>query len=180
MPLVAILAGLAACGGPTPSTEPTVPPRPAVPELWRTVTNDQGDVTLVVPPDLIVANTNGGISGFREPRDGLDELVVTAAGPSRVEQRVPGESVAEWVRRGNLLTAGRGGLGAVAQREVRLPTGSALEMSAPWDAGERWTILYVIDTGRGYALLHFDGAGRRPDEPPDEVRLMRELVEFDR
>jgi hypothetical protein len=179
MPVVAILAGVAACGGTTPPTEPTVPPRPAVPESWRTITSDREDVTLVVPSDLIVTNTDGAISGFRESRGAAEELIATATGPSRVEQRVPGETVAEWVRRGNLLTAGRGGLGAMAQREVLLPAGSALELSAPWDGGERWTILYVVDTGRGYALLHFDGSGPRPDEPPAEVRLMRELVEFD-
>jgi hypothetical protein len=128
-----------------------------------------------------MANTDGAISGFRDPEGAAEGVIVTATGPARVEQRAPGESVGEWVRRRNLLTAGRDGLGAVVQREVLLPAGPALEMSAPWqvDGAERWTILYVIDTGRGYALLQFDGAGPSPVEPPDEVRVMRELVEFE-
>ena len=178
--MVSVLAGLAACASTAPQPDATVPPRPAVPDLWRTITNEQGEVTLVVPPELVVTNVDGAISGFREPDGEVEELIVTATGPSRVEQRAPAESVADWVTRTNLLTAGRGEPESVTRREVMLPSGAALEMTSafPFDNEGRWTMLHIIDTGQGYAILQFDGGGPPPDEPSDEVRLMRELVEF--
>jgi len=177
---VILLVALTACGESARTPEPTPPVRPAVPDGWRIITTDAGDVTLVVPPDLIVLNTSGSISGSRAAAGGIDELIVSVTGPARVEQRAPGESLPDWVTRGNWLTAGRGEPLALTQREVLLPAGPALEMIAGFRFGneDRWTILNIIDTGQGYAVLQFDGGGPRPDEPSDEVRLMRELVEF--
>lgn len=177
---VILLLALAACGEAAPTPEATPPARPPVPDGWRIITTDADDVSLVVPPDLIVANTSGSISGSREPAAGIGELIVSVTGPARVDQRAPGESVADWVTRGNWLTAGRGEPVAVAQREVLLPAGPALEMIAAFrfDNEDRWTVLNVIDTGQGYAVFQIDGRGPRPDQPSEEVRLMRELVEF--
>ena len=176
---IAVVALVGCSGQPSPTSEPTMPPVPAIPDLWRTVTADDRDLTLVVPPDLVVTNTSGGISGFRDKIGDTPALIVNAAAPERVNQPVSGESLTDWVRRES-LTAGRGELGAIAEREVLLPAGPALEMTGGWmmDGQERWMILYVIDTGRGFAVLAFDGDGPLPDAPTDEVQLMRELVSF--
>jgi hypothetical protein len=181
-PLIAALVMLVAligCGQQSPTPEPTAPPVPAIPNLWRTVAADDGDVTLVVPPDLIVTNTSGGVSGFREPAGNASALIVSAVPPARVNQPTAGESIADWVRLES-LTSGRGELGAIEEREVLLPAGPSLEMTGEWmlDGQERWMILYVIDTGRGFAVLAFDGDESPPDAPTEEVRLMRELVTF--
>ena len=175
-----LMVVLGACGASEPTFEPTAPVRPPVPDGWQLITTDQEDVTLVVPPDLIVLNTSGSINGHREAAAGIDELIVSVTGPARIEQRARGESLADWITRGNWLTAGRGEPVAISQREVLLPAGRALETIAAYRFGteERWTMLNVIDTGQGYAVLQFDGGGPRPDEPSDEIRLMRELVEF--
>ena len=177
---VILLVALAACGESAHTSEPTPPVRPAVPDGWRIITTDADDVSLVVPPDLIVMNTSGSISGFRDAAAGIDELIVSVTGPARVEQRAPGESLEDWVTRGNWLTAGRGEPVAITQREVLLSAGPALETIAAYRFGneDRWTMLNVIDTGQGYAVLQFDGGGPMPAEPSDEVRLMRELVEL--
>jgi hypothetical protein len=176
--LVAVVA-LIGCGQQSPTPEPTVPPAPAIPDHWRTVRTDAGDMTSVVPPDLIVANTSGGLSGFRDQAGDAPALIVNAAPPSRVNQPSAGESLTDWVRRES-VTAGRGELGAITQREILLPAGPAVEMTAGWilDGQERWMILNVIDTGAGLAVLAFDGDGPPPDQPTEEVRLMRELVTF--
>jgi hypothetical protein len=171
---------LTACGTLASSPQPTPALQPPVPDGWRVITADVEDISLAVPPDLIVTSTSGSIAGYREAAGELDELVVLATHPTRVEQRVPGESVTEWVTRGNWLTAGRGEPRIVSQRELLLPAGSALEITAGFQFGDedRWTMLHIIDTSQGYAVLQFDGGGPAPEAPSAEIRAIRELVEF--
>jgi hypothetical protein len=177
---IAVIALIGCSGQPSPTSEPTTPSVPAIPDLWRTVTTDDRDLTLVVPPDLIVTNTSGGISGFRDKIGDAPAVIVSAAAPARVNQPAPGESLTDWVRRES-LTAGRGEFDALTQREILLPAGPALEITAGWtlDRQEHWTLLHVIDTGFGFAVLAFDGNGPPPDGPSEEVRLMRELATFE-
>ena len=160
--------------------QPTPAVRPPVPDGWRVVSADRENISLAVPPDLIVTSTSGSIGGYREAAGDLDELIVLVTHPTRVEQRMPGESVTDWVQRGNWLTAGRGEPRIVSQREVLLPARSALEITSAFRFGDedRWTMLHVIDTGEGYAVLQFDGGGPAPEEPSVEIRSIRELVEF--
>jgi hypothetical protein len=171
---------LAACGTLAPNPQPTPPVGPPVPDGWRVVTSDVEDISLTVPRDLIVTSTSGSIGGYREATGERDDLIVLVTHPTRVEQRMPGESVTDWVQRGNWLTAGRGEPRIVAQREVLLPAGSALEITAGFQFGEedRWTMLHVIDTEEGYAVIQFDGGGTTPEEPSAEIRAIRESVEF--
>jgi len=171
---------LVGCSAPTPTPQATPAVRPPVPDGWRVITSDQQDVTLPVPPDLVILNRSGSIGGLREADGGPEELIVSVTGPGRVDQRQPGESVEDWLTRGNWLTAGRGEPIATTYRELSLPAGSTLEVTAGYRFGDedRWTMLHVIDTGQGYAVLQFDGGGPKPDMASEEVRLMREMVEF--
>lgn len=168
---------LVACGASVPTPEPTLPPRPAVPHLWRTVASDGGDVQLVVPTDLNVTDTRAAIVGSRD-----EVLIVSAIGPGSLEQPRAGESVADWIERLGFLAGDEANaeLGAVTRRELLLPDGPALEVSAgrTTEAGEAWTMVHVFDTGRGLAVLAFSGQGSAPDQPTDEMRIMRELVDF--
>lgn len=177
--LVALLVG---CAQPVPTPVPTPPSRPEVPEGWQVVTTEAEDVTLVLPEDFAVLNTRGAIGASREEEAGREELIVSVIGPERVEQREAGETLDDWITQGNWLTAGRGEPGAITRREVLLPAGPALEVTAGFKFGEedRWTMLHIVDTGRGYAVLQFDGGGPAPIEPSAEVRLIRELVTFER
>jgi hypothetical protein len=171
---------LTACGAPTPTSQETPAVRPAVPDGWRVITSDREDIILPVPPALVILNTSGSIGGLREADGRHEELIVSATGPRRVDQRQPGESVEDWLTRGNWLTAGRGEPIATTYREVLLPAGSTLEVTAGYrfEDEDRWTMLHVIDTGQGYAVLQFDGGGPKPETAPEEIRLMRELVEY--
>ena len=177
---LAVAATLLACGAPPLTTQATPAVRPPVPDGWRVIATDRRDVTLPVPPDMVILNTSGSIGGLRGADEERAELIVSATGPGRVDQRQPGESVEDWLTRGNWLTAGRGEPLATTFREVLLPAGSTLEVTAGYRFGDedRWTMLHVIDTGQGYAVLQFDGGGVAPAAASDEIRMMRELVEF--
>ncbi len=181
-----VLAGLVACAGPppTPTTtpEPELPLRPAVPPLWRNVRSDAGELQLVVPPDLVVFHTSGSIHAMRD--GDAEVLTVAAVSPGQLVQPRGDQTAAEWADDGGWLTAGQGSVGdaPVRSREVLLPAGPAIELTTAYElggAGTRWTMLYVIRTANGYGLLQVGGPGQPPDELPDEVRLMRELIAFD-
>jgi hypothetical protein len=179
----ALLVALTACGSSTSATPgPTLPEPPAVPNRWRTVTSDEGDVRLVVPPDVTVTGTSGLASGFRSVAEGPDDLVVIAVGPAQLAQPDLGESVADWLERDGWLTNHQEGdqVTELRSRELSLPAGAAIELTSEFgsDGLEYWSIVYAIRTDRGYALLQAVSAGPRPDEVPDEIRLMRELVAF--
>jgi hypothetical protein len=173
---------LTACGAsPTETVEPTLPPRPDVPQGWRTITSDEGQVRLVVPPDLVVFHAAGSVHANRESGD--SELIMVAALPPEQLNQPRGELPADWANAGGWLTAAQGhvDLADVTTREVLLPAGPTYELTSRWmlgDLGPRWTVLYVIQTPNGYGLLQVSGAGQPPNPPPRELRLMRELVEF--
>src|SRR5688500_8823364 len=163
-----MLLFLTACGGPdaTPDStpEPALPERPAVPVGWRTITTDRGDVELAVPPDLVVMHTAGSIHGFREEDEGVASLAVVAIPAGELVQPRGGESVEEWADAGGWLTAGQGQLanGDVRRRDVLLPSGPVIQLTSAYqvgDLGAAWTMLYVIRTDRGHALLQISGQG---------------------
>lgn len=183
LPSLSLVVLLAACGsGAAATPQPTLPPRPAVPDLWRTVTSDDSAVRLVVPTDLTVTGTSDQVAGFRSAADGPDDLVIVAVGPRHLQQPAAGESVAEWLERDGWLTNHQEGdrLREVSQVALLLPAGPAVEMISSFGSGDMqyWSIVYAIRTPAGYGLLQAAGAGPRPNAAPDEIRLMRELVEF--
>ena len=182
--LVATACGAEAPGSPVTAEPPPLPERPAVPAGWRTITSDEGDLSVAVPPDLIVIHTAGSINGFRNEGDGVEtSLTVAAIPPGELLQPRGGQSVEAWADEGGWLTGGQGhiGDGEVRRRDVLLPAGPAIELTSTYevgDLGQVWTQLYVVETPSGHGLLQVSGDGPPADEPPDEVRLMRELVEF--
>ena len=69
----------------------------------------------------------------------------------------------------------------VRSRDLLLPAGPTIELTSTFQLGVQgihWTMLYVIRTPLGYGLLQVSGPGLPPDQPPEEVELMRQLVEF--
>ena len=183
---VGMLLLVTACGGPdvTPEATPeaALPERPAVPVGWRTITTDEGDVELAVPPDLVVIHTAGSIHGFREEDEGIASLAVVAIPASELVQPRGDESVEEWADAGGWLTAGQGQLaGDVRRRDVLLPSGPAIQLTSAYqvgDLGDAWTMLHVVRTPRGYGLLQVSGQGPPPEEPSEEIRSIRDLVRF--
>ena len=175
---VATLVG--GCGGESSTPEPTLPPRPAVPEGWRTVTTDEGDVVMALPREFVVGSTSGAISGFPE-LDGPASTGVIVMGPETHELEA-GQTVDQWIEANNWLTAQRDGarLGPVQRERVLLPAGPALEITASYEAdgAAAWSILYVIDTGREPTVARFGGDGAPPDDLPDELALIRDLMAF--
>lgn len=180
---VLMLLVLGSCGGPTPTPEPALPPRPVVPDGWRTITSDEGDAELAVPPEVVVFHTAGSIHGSRDEGDGVESLTVAAIPAGQLVQPRGNESVEEWADAGGWLTAGQGqiGNGEVRRRDLLLPGGAAIQLTSTYRVGELgdvWTMLQVVRTTRGYALLQISGHGTPPEEPPEEIRLIRDLVRF--
>ncbi len=180
MAALAVVAFLAACA--TASEEPTLPPRPSVPEHWRTITSERDLIDLVVPPDMNIAHVSDLISGSRITDEVADPFLLMATSPLSLAQPTGGESAFEWVERSGALTGHQVDvtIGQVERRELLLPAGPALELTTAYRAGSSdfWTIVTVIDTGSGYALLEFGGHGRPPAEPIEDIGIIQELVLF--
>lgn len=176
------LALLAACGdAPVASLEPVVPPRPDPPPTWRMVTSDDGDVRLWVPPDLDGVGVASSVIAQRRGDDA--ELLTVAAIPPGQLVQPRGEPAVRWANGGGWLSAGQGHVdeAGVRSRDLLLPAGPTVELTSTWtlgDAGPRWTMLHLIRTPNGFGLLQVTGEGSPPDDAPEEVHLMRELVEF--
>lgn len=181
--LIGLIAACAATPSETPdASETPLPPAPDVPPLWRTITSDEGDVRLVVPPDLVVLHTAASVHAYREAADG-EPITVAAIPPRQLNQPRGDESAVEWANAGGWLTAGQGHVdeAEVRSRDVLLPAGPTIELTSSWvlgGQGPHWTMLHLIRTSSGYGLFQVSGPGAIPDEPPEEVRLMRELVDF--
>lgn len=177
---VLVLLLLAACGAPPATPEPTLPPRPAVPAQWRTVTSDEGDVVMAIPRELVVTITSGGVQGFAE-QAGAGQIDVWAMGPGTLALR-PGQSIEEWIDASSWLSGQWEGavLGPVRRTAVMLPAGPAIEMTAGYtvDGEEAWTFLYAIDTRPGFAVFRAGGPGPPPDGLPEELALIRDLAVF--
>jgi hypothetical protein len=186
-----VLAALTGCAGPSAEAstpEPRLPPRPDVPPGWRAIRSDDGEVRLAVPADLTVIHTSDSIHGFRDLEDAgaLDDvevLTVAAIPPSQLIGPRGGQAAAEWADAGGWLTPGQGSVGDadVKSRDLLLPAGPTIELTSTYllaDRGVHWTMLHVIRTPRGYGLLQVSGPGTPPDQPPEEVELMRQLVGF--
>lgn len=182
--ILGMVAVLAACGDATPTPEPTLPPRPDVPDRWRTITSDEGDLELAVPQETVVTHTTGAILGTVEV--GRAVVQVLAAAPAHIEQRTAGQSTLDWLAAGWLPDFNEAGVrGEIGQRQLLLPEGPALEASATYQGTESqaWKIIYVISTTRGDAILELSGVlsgvEQRPEADADQLRLIRELVAFD-
>ena len=179
------------CGAPqvsAPTSEPTAAVRPSVPDGWSTITSDEGDVEVALPPDFVVLLATGGI--LAQPpiveRVAVSTLEVWAQGPALIEQPTGGESIEGWLERMvSLPRAGEGGVTAVAdrtERELILPSGRAVQVAVtaqPVTADESRVVVYAIDTADGVAILRFIGfPPHRLDERADDLALLARLVRF--
>jgi hypothetical protein len=180
------------CGAPpvtTPTSEPTAPVRPNVPEGWSIVTSDEGDVEMALPPDFSVVSSAGGILAqppIVEQGGAISMLEVSVQGPALIEQPRGGESVTAWLERAFLLPRpGEGGITEVADRAERrmmLPSGRAVEVAVtaqPGTEDESRVVVYAIETSDGIAVLRLIGfPPRRLDERASDLILLVNLVRF--
>lgn len=182
---IVLLGLLVGCGSAAPSVEPTIPERPAVPDGWREVTSDAGDVRLALPEDLDGIFTGGGIFAQRPVPDEA-RLEVLAVGPADVvPQPSSGEQVSTWLAQQSWVpVAGDGGVtqtGDRTEREVVLPAGRALEVaitSMPGTPDEVRVVVYAIATEGGLAIIRFVGSPAAMNAREDEWRLIALLAEF--
>ena len=184
---IVVLGLLAGCGSPAASVEPTIPERPAVPDGWREVTSDAGDVRLTLPADLGVIFTGAGVMAQRAMPDDEARLEVLALGPADVfPQPRTGEQVRTWLEQQAWVpVAGEGGVTQVAdrtEREVVLPAGRALEVATtvmPGSPDEGRVVAYAIATEGGLAILRFVGRRVAMNAREDELRLIALLAQFE-
>ena len=184
---IVVLGLLAGCGSaPTPSVEPTIPERPAVPDGWHEVTSDAGEMRLALPADVGVLSTAGGITAQERAQHGVPEFEVIAVGPADVfPQPGSGEQVSTWLAEQFWVpVAGEGGVTETAdraEREVALPAGRALEVAItamPGSPDEGRVVVYAIATERGLAILRFVGSPAAMSARGGEMRLIALLAEF--
>ena len=184
-PAVVVLGLLMGCGSPAPSVEPTFPERPAVPDGWREVTSDAGDVRLALAGDLAPIFTGGGIIA-QSPGPNGPHLEVIAVGPADVfPQPRSGEQVSTWLEQQLWVpVCGKGGVTQTAdrtEREVFLPAGRALEVAItamPGSPEESRVVVYAIATEGGLGIIRFVGSPTPMNERDDELRLIAFLAEF--
>lgn len=182
---IVVLGSLVGCASPASSVEPTIPERPAVPDGWREVTSDAGDVRLALPADLDVIFTGAGIMAQRPVPDEA-RLEVLASGPADVvPQPRSGEQVSTWLaQQAWVPVAGEGEVSQIAdasEREVVLPAGRALEVAMTASTGspdEGRVMVYAIATESGIAIIRFVGSPAAMHAREDELRLIALLAEF--
>jgi hypothetical protein len=171
-----------------PVPEPTEAVRPSVPDAWSTITSDERDVEVAVPPDFVVLSSIGGVL-TQPPIDGqaaVSTLEIFVQGPALIEQPRGGESAEEWLgRTGWLPRSGTGGVTAIAdrtERELILPSGRAVQVAVtvqPGTADESRVAVYAIETADGVAVLRFIGfPPERLAARSDELSLVATLVRF--
>ena len=184
---IVVLGPLVGCGSAqAPRVEATIPERPLVPDGWREVTSDTGDVRLALPADVDAISTAPGIWAQEPARNGVPEFEVIASGPADGSpQPRSGEQVRTWLEQQFWVpVAGEGGVTQTAdraEREVVLPAGRALEVAItamPGAPDESRVVVYAIATEGGLAIIRFVGSPARMDARSDELRLVAFLAEF--
>ena len=182
-----VTALLVGCGAAMPlsaTPQAAVAVRPAAPDGWTTLTTEEGDIRLVVPPDVALMNAAGGSLTAQPPmRDGVTPFEVMAVGPSELGRPETGQAFTQWMeQRGFLPPAGEAVTrGPTTERETILPAGRALEISTSVQPGtpeEGHVVLYLIETDGGLALLRFVGTPAGMAERTADIDLMSRLVDF--
>lgn len=135
---------------------------------------------MAIPREFVVGSTSGGISGFPDI-DLPESASFMVIGPTTHELR-PRDTIDDWVEESSWLTGQRESaeLGPVERTEVLLPAGRALQYSAAYTVEGRaaWTVLYAIDTGGDISVARFGGDGPVPEDLPDDLALIRDLLAF--
>jgi len=185
--VVSVTALLGACSSArsaSPSAQPTISVRPAVPDGWSTIASDEGDVRLVLPPDATIMLTAGSVLAQGPFYDGAVSWEVWATGPpALIDQPRAGQSIVDWLGQSGWMPKPAKGLrgGPTSERETILPAGRALEVATSLQPGtpdEGRAIVYAIETGGGLAVLRFVGTPAVLEERALDLQLMSQLVEF--
>jgi hypothetical protein len=185
---LALIMSLAACGGDgaaSQAPEPTAAQRPTAPDGWKTLTTAEGDVRLIVPPDIDLINAAPGSLAAQLPmRDGIlpFEVVVEAPG-AELGPPGAGESIFAYLQNRGWLPGADAGItfGPIVERETSLPAGRAFEVRVSVQPGtpeEGRVAIYLIGTQAGFALLRFVGTPAGMEARRVEIELMSRLVEF--
>ena len=182
-----LIGALAGCGSAVPASatpQPTAAARPAIPDEWTTLTTEEGDIQLVVPPDIELINAAPSSLMAQPPmREGDIPFEVMAVGPGELRPPPAEESIPQWIeQRGFLPQAAEGvTVGPTTERETILPAGRAFEITTSVQPGtpeEGRVVLYLIETEAGLALLRFVGTPAGIEERTADMDLMRRLVVF--
>ena len=179
----AVLAGCSASAPPPPSAAPGAMERPAVPAGWRTITSDEGDVRVVVPPDADVLQTAGSVLAQAPTDVPGAPFEVWVTGPAAIIQPTGGQSTMHWLEDSGWMPREGGGIvfGPTTERELFLPAGRAIEVTTsvqPGTPDEGGVVLYVVETGGGFAIVRFVGTPALLEQRTLQIQLISQLVEF--
>jgi hypothetical protein len=185
--ILLVSATLAGCAAPV-STEPDILSRPDVPQGWLTISSDEGDLRLTLPPDFEAVSTVSGIVAQPPIQDsGRSNLEVWAASPAALVQPRGSESVRGWLDNSGFApvagdVSGLTDVDQISERQVELPAGRALEVvfviQPETDAAVR-LVIYAIETADGIGVLRINGSPpSRLEERTRELLLIPLLAEF--
>lgn len=182
--VAAFVSGCGSVASPSLTVEPTAAVRPAIPDGWTKLATEEGDIRLVVPPDVgLTLAAPGSVTAQAPMRDGVIPFEVMAIGPGQLGSRGAGQSVSSWMQETGWLPRAAEGvkLGPVTERETMLPAGRALQVATSVQPGtpeEGRVVIFVIETEVGLALLRFVGTPAGMEERAADMDLISQLVEF--
>lgn len=169
---------LVACGGQAFEALPT---RPAAPADWTEVSEDRGEVRLLLPSDFEPVFTDGTVLANTPTNPaGTMWWEVRATGPSSVlPQPGPNQSLTDWLKQRLEDEFPAAGPGATAL--VGLPAGRAVRLRTTVDANTpnpTVVVGYAIQTSDGVGFMYMIGPAAHFDERAQELELVAMLLEF--
>lgn len=181
--LSALVAALGGCAG---DAAATLPPRPAVPADWVTLTTASGDLELSLPPDVEAFYAEESVVANSTPDADTGRLTfgLMAFGPwSVLDPPQAGETPERWIERVILSGVPQERRSATSSRTVLLPSGVAQLTSTTVDAGtadeERVMVWAVPAHGRiGYLIVN--GAPEQMAGYQADIELIAALMRFAR
>jgi hypothetical protein len=181
------LALLVACAvQPAPSPQPGAAARPPIPRGWVKISTPEGDLSLVVPPEVETMHAADGDLMAQAPmEDGVIPFEIIAVAPGRIQplQSPAGTSVAAYLQATGYLPAPEAAVtyGDTSERSVTLPAGTAIEFRTTPQPGlvdEGRVVIYLFEMPKGVAMLRFVGSPAGMDGRAAEIDLISRLVDF--
>ena len=168
------------------SPPPGADARPPIPRGWVTLTTPDGDLSLVVPPEVqSIHAADGDLMAQAPMEDGVIPFEIIAAGPGRIHPPRPtaGMTVAAYLQATGYLPAPDAAVtyGDTSERSVTLPTGTAIEFRTTPQPGlvdEGRVVIYLFDAPKGVAMLRFVGSPEGMDSRAAEIDLISRLATF--
>jgi hypothetical protein len=181
---LALLVGCAVQPGLSPP--PGADARPPIPRGWVTLTTPDGDLSLVVPPEIeAIHAADGDLMAQAPMEDGVIPFEIIAVGPGRIHPPRPsaGMTVAAYLQATGYLPAPDAAVtyGDTSERSVSLPTGTAIEFRTTPQPGlvdEGRVVIYLFEAPKGVAMLRFVGSPEGMDRRAAEIDLISRLAMF--